>query len=148
MKKLIYLLINNIKLYYLMDYQLEIIYREQIPSNVYFHGKNENYQYIHQFTFNNGLTFVIGSNKYSSPPKDIIESMEFTMDTVLKYNYSAYELQLYYQDYLGIFYSYKDCTKIFDYYTNNEHLIRQVIEYYNEYNYEDNDIEVEEVYDF
>ena len=132
-----------------MNYELTIISLDQLPPNVYFHNENEHYQYIHQYKFSNGLIFVIGSNKYSSPPKDIIESMEFTMDIVLKYNYSAYELQLYYQDYLGIFYSYRDCTKIFDYYTNNEHLVRQVIEHYSQYNYDDNyDEEVEEDYDF
>jgi hypothetical protein len=136
-----------------MDYQLDIISHDQIPSNVYFHNKNENYQYIHKYNFSNGLTFIIGSNKYSSPPTYIIEPLQFTIDIVLKYTETAYELQLYYQDYLGIFNSYKDCTKIFDYYTNNEHLIREVIEYYSNYNnydyYDDDDDEgVEEDYDF
>jgi hypothetical protein len=127
-----------------MNFQIEIINKEQIPSNVYFHGKNENYQYIHLFKFSNGLKFVIGSNKYSSPVTDIIEAMLFTMDIVLKYSDSPYELQIYYQDYLGMFCSYRDCVKIFDYYTNNEQLIRDVIEYYSDY-YNDDE---EEVYNF
>jgi hypothetical protein len=131
-----------------MNYQLDIITKDQIPSNVYFHSNNKNYQYIHQFNFSNGLTFVIGSDKYSSPPTDSIESMKFTIDIVLKYNQSAYELQLYYQDYLGIFYSYKDCTKIYDYYTNNEHLINEVIEYYSDYNNYDYYIKDVEDYDY
>lgn len=145
MKKLIYLLNNN-KYFNLMNYQIEIINKEQIPSNVYFHGKNENYQYINLFKFSNGLKFVIGSQKYSSPVIYIIEAMKFTIDIVLKYSDSPYELQIYYQDYLGMFNSYRDCVKIFDYYNNNEQLIRDVIEYYSEYYYDDND--EEEVYNF
>ena len=126
-----------------MNYETEIITREQIPSNVYFHDKNENYKYIHMYKFINGLTFVIGSNNYLVYIGEIITAMNNTIDIVLKHSISAYELQLHYQDYLGVFCSYKDCTKIFDYYNDNEYLIRQIIEYYTEYCYE-----VEEVYDF
>lgn len=85
------------------------------------------------YNFTNGLKFIIGTNNSDTSIKDVVEAMDFTIDIVLKYSISAYELQLYYQDYLDIFYSYKECTKIFDYYTNNEHLIREVIEYYTEY---------------
>jgi hypothetical protein len=126
-----------------MNYETEIITQEQIPSNVYFHDKNENYKYIHMYKFTNGLTFVIGSNNYLVYIGEIVNAMNNTINIVLKHSISAYELQLHYQDYLGVFCSYKDCIKIFDYYNDNEHLIRQIIKYYTEYYYE-----VEEVYDF
>lgn len=116
-----------------MNYTTQLISYYMIPSNVYLHGKNDNYTYIHMYNFTNGLKFIIGTNNSDTSIKDVVEAMDFTIDIVLKYSISAYELQLYYQDYLDIFYSYKECTKIFDYYTNNEHLIREVIEYYTEY---------------
>jgi hypothetical protein len=60
-----------------MNYQLDIINKEDIPSNVYFHGKNENYQYIHKFKFSNGLTFVIGTES-SGTSVAILFSISFS----------------------------------------------------------------------
>jgi hypothetical protein len=116
-----------------MNYETEIITREQIPSNVYFHDKNKNYKYIHMYKFTNGLEFVIGSNNYLVYIGEIVNAMNSNINIVLKHSISAYELQLNYQDYHSIYCSYKDCTKIFDYYTDNKHLIREVVEYFTEH---------------
>ena len=120
-----------------MNYKTEIITLEQIPSNVYFHDKNKNYKFIHMYTFTNGLIFVIGSNNYLVYIAEIVKAINFNIDIVLRHSISAYELQLNYQDYHSIFCSYKDCTKIFDYYNDNEHLIREVVEYYTKHYYEE-----------
>jgi hypothetical protein len=125
-----------------MDYQLDIITINQIPSNVFVcNGSNgKPFNYIHKYTYNNGLIFIIGADELITSLTNIIEKMQFDMDT-MNYAESAYELQLYYQDYLGIYNDYKYFCKMFDYYTANQQLINEVIEYYTE-------DESEEVYDF
>ncbi len=152
MKKVIQVinLIKKLKIYYYitinyynMDYQLEIININQIPFNVFVcnNSNGKEFKYIHKYTFNNGLNFIIGDYELINSPSTLVEKMQFDMDT-MKYADSAYELQLYYQDYLGIYYDYKHCYKMFDYYTKNQELIQEVIDYY----YEDDNSIDEEVY--
>jgi hypothetical protein len=118
-----------------MDYELDIIARKQIPYDIFLCGENEkdDFECIHKYQFNNGLTYIIGSYNYIESPKDFIENMEYEMQTVLENN-SPDELQQYYKDNFNIFYYYKNCEKIWNYYKKNEQLIKQVIEYYNENN--------------
>ncbi len=128
-----------------MDYELDIITRKQIPSNIFLCGENDekDFDYIHKYQFNNGLTYIIGSNNYIESPKDFIENMEFEMKTVLEENNNPDELQQYYKDNFDIFYYYRDCEKIWNYYKNNEHLIKQIIEFYKDTDNEDNNIETD-----
>ncbi len=116
-----------------MDYELEIISRNQIPSDIFLCGENDekDFEFIHQYKCSNGLTVIIGSNFLINSPSEIVENIELDLETLNTIN-SPEELQEYYKDNYDIFYHYRDCVKIFKYYKNNEQLIKQVIDYYKE----------------
>ncbi len=108
-----------------MDYNLSIISRDQIPNNIYLCGKNDKdeWQKINYFEFENGLKCVIGASRYLSG-KDAVESMKNELDYVLE-NDSPDALQKYFYENFENFISYSDCQKIFNYYTDNEELIKE-----------------------
>ncbi len=116
-----------------MEYELEIILRNQIPSDSFLCGENDekDFEFIHQYKFSNGLTVIIGSNFLINSPSEIVENIELDLETINTIN-SPEELQEYYKDNYDIFYHYRDCVKIFKYYKNNELLIKQIIDYYKE----------------
>ncbi len=116
-----------------MEYKQEIITHKQVPFNMYVCDESiEEPTHIYKYEFSNGLVYYVSTDKQNLTPKDLIESIEFNMDTVLKYNDSAYELQIYYSDYLGLSYDYKECYKIFTYYTDNKERLEEMIESYRE----------------
>ncbi len=117
-----------------MNYELNIITRNMIPNNIYLcdNGKDD-WNKINYFEFENGLKCVIGANRYLSG-KDAIESMKDEMDYILE-NDSPEELQQYFYDNFENFISYSDCVKIFNYYNENEDLIKET--YYTYFDKED-----------
>ena len=116
-----------------MDYQINLITRSQIPPHIYLCGEDDNpdFKYIHQFEFNNGLVYIIGSNHQIKYVNEIIENLEFDFRVANEYNNDAGELQEYYKDEFDIFYKYSTCLKIWNYYNINKQLIKEVIDYYN-----------------
>ncbi len=129
-----------------MNYDLNIITRSQIPSHIYLcdNTYNNDWAMIHRFDFENGLMYIIGSHNPINSPTDIIENMEYDIRTVLNCT-NPDELQEYYEDEFGMHYKYKDCVKIWNYYHDNQHLINQVINSYNNTNQEvDEGIETED----
>ncbi len=124
-----------------MDYSIQIIQRDQVPSNIYLCGEEDSdkdFKYIHLFEFNNGFKFVIGSNNRIYSINEIIENIEFDFRITTEYNNSPDELQEYYRDEFDIFYKYKICKKIWNHYNNNKQLIQEIIDYYKE-EYDNND---------
>jgi hypothetical protein len=121
-----------------MDYELNIISRDQIPSDIYLceRSKEKEWELIHLVEFNNGLKCIQGSN-YPQEAKDIIDSIKNELDYIIDID-TPEELQEYYHDDFESFYKYKDCVKIWNYYHNNKDLI---IEAYNSYFKEDSDNE-------
>ena len=79
-----------------MNYTINIITREQIPSNIYLcDGFKNDWEMIHSFEFENGLQYIIGSNHPISSVELIIEDMSHDLECVLNTN-DASELQDYY----------------------------------------------------
>jgi hypothetical protein len=115
-----------------MDYEISIINRNQIPSDIYLCGENneKDFKYIHFFEFTNGLKYVIGSNNRIYTAEEIIENLEFDFNITTEYNKDPDELQEHYNDEFDIFYKYQICEKIWNYYNNNKELIKQIIDYY------------------
>ena len=116
-----------------MDYQIQLITRDQIPSNIYLCGENDepDFRYIHLFEFNNGFKIVYGSYNRIYHVKDIIEDIELEFRITTEYNNSPADLQEYYQDEFDMNYKYKNCEKIWNHYNNNKQLIQDIIDYYN-----------------
>ncbi len=114
-----------------MDYQINLITRSQIPSNMFLCGEDEDeWKFIHKFEFNNGLIYIIGSSYRIYSVDEIIENLEFDFRTANEYNNNAEELQEYYKDEFDMYYKYSICQKIWNYYNNNKQLIQEVIDYY------------------
>ncbi len=111
-----------------MDYNINIITRSQIPSNIYLCDihDNKDWEMIHSFEFKNGLQYIIGSNYPISSPELIIEEMSHELECILNTN-DASELQNYYYYTFDNFIKYKDCCKIWNYYQDNQYLIKEVI---------------------
>ncbi len=143
-----------------MDYQINLITRSQIPPHIYLCGEDDDpdFKYIHQFEFNNGLVYIIGSNSLIKSVDEIIENLEFDFRTANEYNNDAGELQEYYKDEFDIYYKYSVCLKIWSYYNINKQLIQEVIDYYTnsdndslsdyEYSNEDEGIYSDELVEF
>jgi len=114
-----------------MDYNLNIISRDQIPADMYLceRSNNREWELIHLFEFNNGLKYILGAN-FPQQVDDIIECINNDIDHVIGSN-SPDELQEYYYKEFESFYKYKDCVKIWNYYHSNHNLIREVIQSYN-----------------
>jgi hypothetical protein len=113
-----------------MDYNINIITRAQIPSNIYLcDGFNKDWDMIHSFEFENGLQFIIGSNNPISSPEFIIEDMNQELECVLNTE-NASQLQEFYYSNFDIFINYYDCVKIWNYYNDNKHLITEIINAY------------------
>ena len=115
-----------------MDYEISIITRNQIPSEIFLCGEDDkdDFKYIHLFEFNNGFNFVIGSNNRIYDVEEIIETLETDFNVTTEYNKDPDELQEYYKDEFDIFYKYRTCEKIWNYYNNNKQLIKDIIDYY------------------
>ena len=115
-----------------MDYEISIINRNQIPSDIFLCGENdkEDFKYIHLFEFTNGLKYVIGSNNRIYTAEEIIEHVEFDFNITTEYTKDPDELQEYYNNEFDIYYKYRTCEKIWNYYNNNKELIKQIIDYY------------------
>lgn len=130
-----------------MNYELNIITRDMIPSNIYLCGKNDEKDWtkINYFEFDNGLECVIGANRYLSG-KDAIESMKDELDYVLENN-SPEELQQYFYDNFENFIPYSDCVKIFNYFYENKELIKEAYYTYFDKEESDNDEDMEEEID-
>ncbi len=120
-----------------MDYNLNIISRNQIPTDLYLceRSKDKEWELIHLFEFENGLKCILGAN-FPQQVDDIIECIKNEMEYIINIG-SPDELQEYYYDEFESFYKYKDCVKIWNYYHSNQNLIRDVI---NSYNTEDEGI--------
>jgi hypothetical protein len=115
-----------------MDYNLNIINRSQVPTNLYLkEAPYKDWNMIHLFEFNNGLKYVIGSDYSLGSPKHIVDDMEHELDYVLENN-SPNELQDYYYEYFQEFKSLDDCVKIWNYYNTYYNLIKEVINFYKE----------------
>jgi hypothetical protein len=115
-----------------MDYDINIITRKHIPSNIYLcSGFDKDWEMIHSFEFENGLQFIIGSNHPISSPELILEDMKQELECVLN-NETVGDLQDYYYNNFENFINYNDCYKIWNYYNNNKHLIMQVINAFND----------------
>jgi hypothetical protein len=110
-----------------------------IPDNIYL-CDIDNWTKINYFEFENGLKCVIGANRYLSG-KNAIESIKDELDYVLENN-NPEELQQYYYDNFENFISYSDCVKIFNYYYENENLIKEA--YYTYFDKEENDADENE----
>ncbi len=123
-----------------MNYELNIITRDMIPRNIYLcdNGKDE-WNKINYFDFDNGFKCVIGASRYLSG-KDAIESMKDEMDYVLQ-NESPEELQQYFYDNFENFINYSNCVKIYNYYYENEGLIKEVYYTYFDKEESNNDME-------
>ncbi len=122
-----------------MQYELNIITREQIPDELYLceNTKDKEWRTIHLIEFDNGLKCVQGSY-YPQQAKDIIESIKDEMDYIINIE-SPDELQEYFYDIFDNFTSYKNCIKIWNYYHNNRNLIEEVYtSYFNEFILESN----------
>jgi hypothetical protein len=118
-----------------MEYELNIITRDQIPNNIYLcqNTKDKDWYMIHLVEFYNGLKCVQGSY-YPQQAKDIIENIKDEMDYIINTN-SPDELQEYFYDNFNNFINYKNCVKIWNYYHNNKNLIEEVYgSYFNEEN--------------
>jgi hypothetical protein len=111
-----------------MDHTINIITRSQIPNNIYLCTDfNKDWDMIHSFEFQNGLQFIIGSNHSITSAELIIEDMDNELELVLNNNTPA-DLQSYYYHNIDTFINYNDCIKIWNYYINNQHLIKEVID--------------------
>ena len=115
-----------------MDYQIKLITRSQVPSDIYLCGENDenDFRYIHLFEFNNGFKIVYGSHSRIYHVKDIIEDIELEFRITTEYNNSPADLQEYYEDEYDMHYKYKICEKIWNHYNNNKELIKNIIDYY------------------
>ena len=78
-----------------MNYEINIITRDMIPSNIYLCNIDE-WTKINHFKFENGLQCIVGANRHLSS-KDAIESIKDELDNVFGTN-SPEELQQYYYD--------------------------------------------------
>ncbi len=109
-----------------MDYELNIITRDQIPDVIYLceNTKDKDWRMIYLVEFENGLKCVQGSY-YHQQAKSIIESIKDEMDYIINMN-SPDELQEYFYDNFDNFTNYKNCVKIWNYYHNNKYLIKDV----------------------
>ncbi len=118
---------------YLMEYELNIITRGQIPDDIYLcdNTKDNDWCMIHLVEFNNGLKCVQGSY-YPQQAKSIIQSIKDEMDYIINIS-SPDELQEYFYDNFDNFTNYKNCVKIWNYYHKNKYLIEEVYEsFYND----------------
>ena len=115
-----------------MDYQIQLITRSQIPSDIFLCGENDktDFKFIHLFEFSNSFKIVYGSNNKIYSADEIIEDIENDFRITTEYNNSPEELQEYYKDEFDIYYKYSICLKIWNYYNNNKQLIQEVIDYY------------------
>ncbi len=123
-----------------MDYDLNIISRNQIPTDIYLceNTKEKDWDMIHLVEFENGLKCVQGSY-YPQQAKNIIESIKDELDYIIDIN-SPEELQEYFYDNFDNFKNYKDCVKIWNYYHNNKYLIEEAYNsYFNEETEEEDD---------
>lgn len=118
-----------------MDYEFDIITRDQIPSKIYLCGKNDenDWKKINYFKFENGLECVIGSGRYLSA-KDAIDSVKSELDYIIDIDRPD-ELQTYFFENFDNFIPYQDCVKIWNYYFENEVLIKEA--YYSYFDKED-----------
>jgi hypothetical protein len=125
-----------------MDYIISIINRNQIPSDMYLCGENDekDFEYIHLFEFTNGLKYVIGSNNRFYTAEEIIGFVEIDFQIANEYNNNPAELQEYYYNEFITFYKYQICEKIWNYYNNNKELIKQMIDYYKDEEEEEEEI--------
>ena len=131
-----------------MDYEISIITRNQIPSEIFLYDEydkddKDDFKYIHLFEFNNGINFGIGSNYRIYDVEEIIETLETDYNITTEYNKDPDELQEYYKDEFDIFYKYRTCEKIWNYYYNNKQLIKDIINYYKYEEVEESDINEE-----
>ena len=79
---------------------------------------------------NSYFKLVIGSNNKINTIEEIIETLETDYNITTEYNKDPDELQEYYKDEFDIFYKYRTCEKIWNYYNNNKQLIKDIIDYY------------------
>ena len=128
-----------------MNYDFDIITRDQIPSNIYLCNKNHENEWnkINYFEFNNGFKCIVGANNYLSG-QDAIQSIKDEMKYVLENN-NPEELQHYFYENFESFISYTDCVKIYNYYSDNEDLINEV--YYTYFDKEDSETEDSDIED-
>ena len=105
-----------------------LIDREYLPSDYYLckPDNKPDWEHIHQFIFENGLEYYIGSNYLIRDINDVIEDLESDYKTV-KETKNPSELQSYYMENYEIFTKYENCQKIWKYYTENSILIEEIL---------------------
>ena len=107
---------------------INIILRAYLPSNIYlcYETDYKDWNYIHEFIFNNGLTYYAGAT-------DIILDIHLIKKN-LKSEYNIYkkcktpeELYHYYYTNFNLFIKINDCEKIYNYFHDNKDLIDHVL---------------------
>ena len=105
----------------------ECITAENIPDDYYVCHPTE-WEYICRYEFENGLVYYYGSNSNDSEQsEDIMKEMIQTEYGFFDEIDTPYDLQEYYYENFGIFTRFSDIEKIWSYYTNNENLIKEII---------------------
>jgi hypothetical protein len=132
-----------------MDYDLNIITRDMIPSDIFLceRSNKKDWEMIHFYEFENGLKYVIGSNFPIRSAEELIENIECDMRIILDCCNNPAELQEYYKDEFDMFYKYKDCEKIWNYYNKNKTLLKELIDSYKTESEVDSESELESVSD-
>ncbi len=105
-----------------------LIDRDFIPTDYYL-SKPDNkpdWTHIHQFVFDNGFEYYIGSNYLIRDINDIIEDLESDYKTVIETK-SPSELQSYYMENFEIFTKYENCKTIWKYFNDNSILIEEIL---------------------
>ncbi len=105
-----------------------LIEREFIPEDYYLckPDNKSDWTHIHQFIFENGFEYYIGSNYLIRDINDIIEDLESDYKTVKETNNPS-ELQSYYMENYEVFTKYEICEKIWKYYKENGNLIEEIL---------------------
>ena len=110
-----------------MNYELDIITREQIPNSIYLcDGINDEWSMIHRFKFDNELEFYIGSNRSIGNVDEAIEMLKNDYDTFIDFN-SPSEIQEYFYNEIDMFVKYENCVKIYNYFHDNKERILEII---------------------
>lgn len=105
-----------------------LIERKALPDNIYVCKPDDDtdWKHIHQFTFENGLEYYIGSNYLIDSFDTIIENIKLDYQ-IVKDSSNASELQQIYNNEYQKFINYSDCLKIWKYYTKNNKQITSIL---------------------
>lgn len=106
---------------------IELISRDFLPDNIFIpKNKNDTDEVILKVSFYNGLDYYVSCNNLVNNLNEIIKNLNYNF-LLFKSFSSPDDIQNYFYYAKNRFVKYKDCQKLFEYYSQNQEKIIEIL---------------------